>query len=255
MPVTSRAASTVLRRVAAVVRPVAVVLFVAAVPVFLIATNVRWVVNFPYLYSYGFDKYDVSERTLIERDELLSAGRQIRDYFNNDDEFLLVSVTRDGEQVDSLYNSREVLHMRDVKTLVKGVYRAQEVTGAYLALFALAGLAAWRLAFLRRLRRFLGLGGALTFGLVLLVGLGSLTGFDRVFVAFHEISFSNDLWLLSPQDFLIRMFPEAFFFDATMLIAGATVLQALLLSLLWWRPRRFPWRTHGLEPTPEGRGV
>ena len=67
-------------------------LFVAAVILFLIAFNVRWVVNFPPLYAYGFDRYDIPEYTGIERDELLSAGRQIRDYFNNDADLLEIRV-------------------------------------------------------------------------------------------------------------------------------------------------------------------
>ena len=62
----------------------AATLFVVAVLLFLIAFNVRWVINFPLLYSYGFNRYDIPEYTGIERDELISAGKQIRDYFNNE---------------------------------------------------------------------------------------------------------------------------------------------------------------------------
>ena len=222
----------------------AIALFVAAVPVFLIATNVRWVINAPVLYSYGFDRYEIPDRTGIRRSELLSAARQIRDYFSNTDEFIAVSVVRSGVHVENLYNSREVLHMKDVKGLVRGVYRIQEATGAYLAAFAVVGLAFWRRGFLPRLARYAALGGGVTLGLVALVGLASLAGFDRLFTAFHVVSFSNDLWLLDPsKDFLIAMFPEAFFFDATLWIAGSTVVEALLLvavplALLKWRPRR-----------------
>ena len=224
-------------------RFVAVALFVVAVPVFLIATNVRWVINAPLLYSYGFDKYDIPDRTGIQRDQLLSAARQIRDYFNNGQEFLSVSVVRAGVLVPNLYNQREVLHMRDVKNLVRGTYRVQEVAGAYMAAFVLVGLLMRRRGFLPVLARLAALGGASTLGLVVLVGLASLVGFDRLFHAFHLVSFSNDLWQLDPsRDYLIAMFPEGFFFDATMWIAGATVVEALLLSagalaLLKWRPQ------------------
>ena len=221
----------------------AIALFVAAVPVFLIATNVRWVINAPVLYSYGFDRYEIPDRTGIRRSELLSAARQIRDYFSNTDEFIAVSVVRNGARVENLYNSREVLHMKDVKGLVRGVYRIQEATGGYLAAFVVVGLAFWRRSFLQRLARYAALGGGVTLGLVALVGVASLAGFDRLFTAFHVVSFSNDLWLLDPsKDFLIAMFPEAFFFDATLWIAGSTVVEALLLvavplALLKWRPR------------------
>ena len=163
-------------------RLLAIVLFVAAVPVFLIATNVRWVINAPLLYSYGFDRYNIPAYTGIERSELLSAARQIRDYFNNDEEYLAVRVVRRGVLYENLYNppqyradeaagySREVLHMRDVKGLVRGVYRIQEITGAYLAAFALIGLVVLRRRFLPQLARYLGLGGIATLGLVVLVG-------------------------------------------------------------------------------------
>ena len=226
-----------------VLRLGAIALFVAAVPIFLIASNVRWVINAPLLYGYGFDKYNIPDYTGIDRDELLSAARQIRDYFNNGEEYLTVSVVWRGVRVPNLYNSREVVHMKDVKGLVKGVYRTQEASGAYLAIFTLAGLVALRRRFLTPLARYVGMGGILTLGLVVLVGLASLVGFDRLFLAFHLVSFSNDFWQLDPRtDYLIAMFPEGFFFDATVWIAGWTIVGALLLTavplvFLRWRPR------------------
>ena len=65
---------------------------------------------------------------------------------------------------------------------------------------------------------------------MLLVGLGTLVGFDRLFLAFHLISFSNDLWQLDPRrDYLIAMFPQGFFLDATLLIALAIIVQSTAL--------------------------
>ena len=205
-------------------------LFVAAVILFLIAFNVRWVVNFPPLYAYGFDRYDIPRYTGIERDELLSAGRQIRDYFNNDVDLLEISVVVRGIRVSNLYNEREILHMRDVKGLVKGVYRVSEISALYLLLFIAGGFALRRRAFLPTLGRLLRWSGGAILGLVLLVGLGSLVGFDRLFLAFHLISFSNDLWQLDPRrDYLIAMFPQGFFLDATLLIAFAIIVQSAAL--------------------------
>ena len=214
------------------------VLFVALVPIFLIAFNVRWVINFPLLYSYGFDRYEISRYTGIEQGELISAGKQIRDYFNNDAELLEIRVVVGGVRVMNLYNEREVLHMRDVKALVKGVYRVSEISGLFLALVVAGGLVLWRRSFIPKLRALLRWGGVVTLGLVALVGLGSLVGFDRLFLAFHLVSFSNDLWQLDPRrDYLIAMFPQGFFFDATMLIALAVVIEAAVLAIV---PRYLP---------------
>ena len=231
-------------------------MFIMAIPVLLIATNVRWVINAPLLYRYGFDKYDIPARTGIERDELLSAARQIRDYFNGGEEYLTVSVAVGDVRVENLYNppsygsnesfglGREVLHMKDVKGLVSGMYRVQAAAGAYLMAFVVIGLVALRRNFVTSLTRYAGWGGLVTLGLVASVGLVALVGFDRLFLSFHLVSFSNDLWQLDPRrHYLLAMFPQGFFFDATTWIAGLTVVEALLLIavpavFLWWRPRR-----------------
>ncbi len=228
-------------------RPVAIVIFIGLVPVFLITANVRLVINLPALYSYGYDRYEdeITRYMNIERDDYIDGGRQIRDYFNNDAEELDVRVVVGGI-LRSIYSEREVLHMSDVKDLVRGVYRLGELSALYLFAFAVAGMffEPWRRS-LRRTAWHMAMGGAVTLGLVVLVGLGALAGFERLFLAFHEVSFSNDLWQLNPRtDYLIAMFPEGFFFDATILIAMLIIVQStVLVAPRWvgaaWRCWRF----------------
>ena len=225
-------------------RITAAVIFVAFVPIFLTATTVRLVINLPSLYSYGFDKYNIVAYTGIERPELLSAARQLRDYFNNDEELLIIPLTVRGVQVNSLFNQREIIHMRDVKGLIHGVYLVQMLTALYLLGFAAAGIYLWRRSFWPMLARNASAGGFLTLGIIAFIGVVSLVGFDRLFLLFHLISFSNDFWQLDPsRDYLIAMFPQGFFFDATMLIAGSVILEAALLAavpmaLLKYLPQR-----------------
>ena len=119
--------------------------------------------------------------------------------------------------------------MKDVKGLVKGAYRVQELTAAFLAAFAIIGMVAARRRFLPRLARYASIGGLLTLGLVLAVGLVSLVGFEQLFLAFHLVSFSNDLWQLGSSSYLLAMFQEGFFLDATLWIVASTVLEAVLL--------------------------
>lgn len=228
-------------------RPVAIALFIVLVPVFLITANVRLVINLPALYSYGYDRYEdeITRYMNIERDDYIDGGRQIRDYFNNDAEELDVRVVVGGV-LRSIYSEREVLHMSDVKDLVRGVYRLGELSALYLFAFAVAGMffEPWRRS-LHRTAWHMAMGGAVTLGLVVLVGLGALAGFERLFLAFHEVSFSNDLWQLNPRtDYLIAMFPEGFFFDATILIAVLIIVQStVLVAPRWvgaaWRCWRF----------------
>ena len=208
-------------------------LFVLALLGFLVTTNVRFVTNNSMFYSYGFEKYDIQTNTGIEHSELMSAAQQIRDYFNGTDEYISISVVKNGVRVLNLFNEREVLHMKDVKVLMKLAYRTQEITGTYMVIFSLAGLLLWKKKFLPTLARYSVIGGFVTVGLVLFVGLISFVGFSNLFTAFHVVSFSNDLWILDPRtDYLIRMFPEGFFFDATLWIGIATILEASLVVLI-----------------------
>ena len=203
-----------------VIKIIAYIAFAAAVPLFLVSTNVRILVNAPLLYSYGFDQYDIASATGIPRADLLSVGAQIRDYFNNDQARLDVP----------FYNEREILHMVDVKGIVQAVYAVQTVSGLFLLFFIPIGLALAPRKFPRTLWKLLGWGGSATLGIVFLAGVFSLTGFSQTFYTFHLIAFSNDLWQLDPaRDFLLKMFPEGFFFDATMVLVIAAVVQALWL--------------------------
>ncbi len=214
-------------------------LFVTLVPLFLIAVSARWVINFPPLYSYGFDQFDIPQRTGIEREDLIAAGKQIRDYFNNDEEYLAVSASVRGIRFDNIYNEREVLHMRDVKALVQGVYRVSEVTGLYLLSVIVGGFAVWGRRFAQSAGRLIGWGGWTTVALLIIVGLAMTVGFDRLFLAFHLISFTNDLWQLDPRrDYLIAMFPEAFFFTATILIIVSIAFMSACLIIASWTIRK-----------------
>ena len=221
------------------------ILFVIVIPLLLVTASVTWAVNDLRLYSHEFDKYDIELVTGIDRDGLMAAARQIRGYFNSTEEPLEIRAEIFGEERD-LFNEREVLHMRDVKRLIWGVYAVGGAAAVYLLGFMFAGFMLRRHRLATTLAGYVLRGGGLTLALVVLVGLLALTGFDSLFLFFHEASFSNDLWRLDPRtDHLVMMFPQRFWFDATMFVAMATVGLALALGALsggylaWqWRQRR-----------------
>ena len=50
---------------------------------------------------------------------------------------------------------------------------------------------------------------------------------------FHEMFFSNDLWLLDPNtDMLINIVPEPFFIDTSLYICITFIIGSVLLILL-----------------------
>ncbi len=102
--------------------------------------------------------------------------------------------------------------------------------GALLYSLVYTGLFLW-LGGRRLVARGLLWGGGLTLGLMLLLGLSTMLNFDQVFLQFHLFSFSNELWQLNPaQDYLIMLFPRGFWYDATIFIAIATAVGAVVLG-------------------------
>jgi len=208
-------------------------LFFICVPAFLITTNVRLVLNSGTLYDYGFNKYKIEKYTGIEYAQLQSAGQQIRDYFNNDEDNITISISLHGRTVPNLFNEKEVLHMYDVKQLVKMVYSVQLYSAILIVVACLMVFIDSSRKWKKNMPRYFMKGGWLTFSLVLLVALLALVGFDRLFLYFHLVSFSNDLWILDPRhDYLIAMFPQGFFFDCTVTIAVLTLLEGAFFGLL-----------------------
>jgi len=237
---TSPAASTQPGGLARPLLAVAGGLAVLALPLLLITLSVRLLIFTPWLYEYGFARYNISAVTGIERAELLRAADETRRYFAGNYEPLAITVQRGG--VDFvLYNEREVAHMTDVKALVQGVERVQYGALAVALLLLGAGLSAHGREYLRSYGGVLLWGGGLTFALVVLAGLGAALFFEALFLQFHLISFSNDLWVLDPtRDFLIMMYPGGFFQDATLLIGGLALVLAVLTMVVGAVLRRRP---------------
>ena len=231
---------------------IAVLVIAVAMPLFLIAANVRIVTESGWFYTYAFDRYEVSERTGIEPRELRRVADEIKAYFRSGEERLDVRATVYGDERD-LFSEREILHMIDVKRLMRGVSLIERVSfytmaGLALALLALVG----RRAALLAVGRGLVYGAALSFAILIALGIGLAAGFDALFTRFHVISFANDLWLLDPRrDFLVMIFPEAFFRDATLAIAGLTLGQAALTGGVVYALRRRAARALSQSP-PEG---
>ena len=202
------------------------ILFATAFLLFLVTSNVRWAFNTVELYEFGFTRHDVASTTGLTNAQLSEAATQIRDYFNSPEELLDVRVSVDGGVV-SLFAEREVLHMRDVKELVDKTYRVQEGSFLYMLVFATLGFLTLGSQFATYLRNLINRSTVATIIAILGAGVGATVGFALLFRLFHELSFSNDLWQLDPRtSFLLQMFPQGFWLEATMLVGVATVLEA-----------------------------
>jgi len=200
------------------------VLFVICIPMLLLTTDLRFAANDIRLYEYGFNKYEVSAATGLDNEELLSVADRMVTYFNSDEEFFDID----------LFNQREVTHLKDVKGLIQLAYRLQLASLAYIVVYIVINFVLRRGAFWRGLARRLIWGSGATIALLAILGLWAVIDFDSLFLLFHLVSFSNELWQLSPGDKMLLMFPQGFFNDGALFVAAAAIGEAVIIGGIAW---------------------
>jgi Protein of unknown function (DUF1461) len=143
-------------------------------------------------------------------------------------------VSLDGRR--PLLDAMERSHMRDVSGLVRILVA---VLGAALLLLAISG--AW-LRERRRRGRLLMLAAATIGGVAVVLAVIFAVAFEPAFLAFHAVFFPPGTYLFGPDSNLIKLFPEGFWFESSLVAGASIVLAALLVGLLGWRlmgePRR-----------------
>ena len=201
------------------------IIFTICLPIFLIAINVSYVTHSDWLYTYNWWRNGVPDRTGLEVAELDSAADQVKDYFRNDDERLDVRVNTTRGKI-SLFDEREILHMIDVKDLMRYVDATSIWTGVVLLATIAIGFTIRKRAVFAAMSRWLRW-CALVWGVVIaVVVVIAIIDFTWIFTQFHLLSFANDLWQLDPfRHYLLLLFPERFFLEATLFIALLTIIE------------------------------
>ena len=204
--------------------------FILCLPILLLTASIGWTANSFWLYRYGFHKYDIGSTTGLADSELENVAAGLINYFNSDEEYISLTVVKDGKPF-KLFNQREIIHLRDVKGLIWLDYWV--LLGTLLYALGYAGVCLFwrRRAYWQRLAWGGVAGSSITLVLILALGLGTLLGFDQLFLQFHLISFSNQLWQLDPtRDYLIMLFPQGFFYDAALFCTLVTVTGVVVLG-------------------------
>ena len=163
-------------------------------------------------YEKEYAKYNVLDDLEMEMSDAMQVTKEMMSYLRGNRADLVVETKVDGEERE-FFNDREKAHMVDVKNLFIGglwLRRGAILILAISFLVLIKTKADWKRllpkSFLITIGSFV--------GITLAAGVLFMTDFHRYFMIFHEIFFTNDLWLLDPDtDLLIRMLPEGFFLD------------------------------------------
>ncbi len=139
------------------------------------------------------------------------------------------------------FNAREIRHMRDVRWLFQRA-RAGFWIGLALLVSGGAALLWWGRRTNRApqlLTRPILISVTVALSIAFALGLYILVNFQSFFTEFHHAFFEGNTWLFRRDDTLIRLFPTAFWSDASMFIAGLTVLELVVVGAgAWFWERR-----------------
>jgi len=198
---------------------IAAVFFILCVPFFLLTSNIRWVANDIHLYKDSFERYDVSQDTGFSNEELTNISKGLIDYFNS------------GSINDTMniFSEAEMLHLRDVRGLIQLCYIIQWITLGYVIVYITAGFIYKRKQFFHLFNMIVAAGSIVSIIGIAAIGIAALIDFNWLFVAFHRVFFSNDLWISS--GYLPRIYTEGFFSDAGKIIAIETTVESILIGV------------------------
>ena len=210
------------------------IFYIILLPTFFISVNVIYITNSDWLYSYGWNRNHIEKSTGLSIEQLNSGSNQIKSYFNNDEEYLDLIIVENGIKY-SLYNEKEVLHMKDVKHLMKLTQNTVILSGLVILthyLITIFNTKSLRKS-IKQILKSSKISAYSTIGFLSVFGLIASINFTWLFRQFHFISFSNDLWQLNPNtDYLIAMFPQRFFLETTIFIGIFTVFEFIIYLIV-----------------------
>ncbi len=141
----------------------------------------------------------------------------------------------------SLFSEDEMLHLKDVKGIVDTLKTIRWVGGG-LTLCFIAG--AWLLGrkkhqetLMQQIWQGFARGSMILITLAAALAIWALADFEGLFLLFHRIVFTNDLWLMNPQtDLMIALMPQSFFmwYGGEMLKSFLPIMGIMLCLVISW---------------------
>lgn len=203
-------------------------LLVISLPLLLLLTNIEVATFDLSFFEKKYTEYNIMDETGIDKENLMKVTEGLLDYLKDKRQDIIMFTEVNGE-VEQVFEEREILHMKDVKDLFDKGYRLRNIflftsiiSMAYMVLFQRKQLGKTFLI-------------SAIWPLVLMIILAILMYIDfyKYFTYFHEIFFTNDLWLLNPKtDILIQMLPLEFFNSiAYKIVVFFTIELALILII------------------------
>ncbi len=175
-----------------------------------------------YFYKNFYQKENLAPKIGTTYEELIKNTTNLLDYLNYKAMLNL-----------DWYTDKDILHMQDVRTLYSLSYKTMIF---FIVVFTISTILLIILCKKRTIFYITNTFNKVLLAFIIVIGILSCIisyNFTSFWIKFHQLLFSNDLWLLSPDESnLIQMVPEEFFISLiTTIILHIFILFISLLIL------------------------
>ena len=190
-------------------------LLIIIIPIIIILTNFSLLLYNQDFYEQQFEENGVYNN--FQKDKVLNATQELWGYMQDKNNL-----------TTSFFSEQDKAHMIDVKVLINKTLIFN--TALYFLLISLLGLLILTKKTFPSKELCITL---ITSSILLILIISTLTillkyNFLNTFNQFHELTFSNDLWLMDERvDNLVNIFPISFFQNIT----GKIILNSLITSM------------------------
>lgn len=171
-------------------------------------------------YMNSFRKYDIDDETGKTYEELENIGKDLISY---------LKLEGGEELLIPHFNQREIMHMEDVQSLFRTGKTLRD--GSFFIILLILAYFIYKKDMDYCLNR-------LVFGLsanwifLVLLSLVVAIDFNKYFIYFHKLLFTNELWIMDPEtDLMIQMLPEGFFVSIVVKTIISFVLSLLVVQI------------------------
>lgn len=176
------------------------IILISLVSLMVLVTSIELNAYNKSYYLNSYEKNNILEVTGKSLEELEIITVDIIDYLKDKGK---------EELITPHFNEKEVLHMKDVQDLFNMARLVKYITATVSFIIIIYSI---KTGFFKNLVRYLIIGLFSNHLILSILSLIIAADFNKYWTIFHEIFFTNDLWLLNPKtDLMIQMLPEPFF--------------------------------------------
>lgn len=217
--------SIMLKRITSII---IVAVFILSLPIMLLFTDVQIVAFDRDYYRKEFIKYEIPQQLKMELSELIKANENSVRYLEGKRDNLDFKAVISGQE-EEFFSPKDKLHMIDVRNLFIKGRLIRDISLVYIMAF-IGYFILLRKSEGKRLAKYFLVSSSLALALIVVLVVLMYSDFYKYFTIFHQIFFTNDLWLLDPmENRLVNIYPEAFFTDIAFSISKYFIAELITL--------------------------